>query len=119
MLTLQADSPDTLWDALLPSCIRVLPDDLQRLDQLLSDPDLLVPFRQHWDRLEAELERAVSRRGRPTIAMATYLRVMLVKYRSGWGYETLMQEVSDSLHLRRFCLIALHDEVPMNRPCAS
>jgi IS5 family transposase len=28
------------------------------------------------------------------------------------GYETLAREVSDSLHLRRFCLIALTDQVP-------
>lgn len=27
--------------------------------------------------------------------------------RTGWGCETLVREVSDSLHLRRFCLIAL------------
>jgi hypothetical protein len=37
---------------------------------------------------------------------------MIVKHRSGWGYETLVGEVSDSLHLRRFCLLALSDQVP-------
>ena len=38
---------------------------------------------------------------------------MIVKARSGgWGYETLVREVSDSLHLRRFCRIALTDRVP-------
>jgi IS5 family transposase len=37
---------------------------------------------------------------------------MVVKTRTGWGYETLMREVSDSLHLRRFCLIALGERVP-------
>jgi hypothetical protein len=26
---------------------------------------------------------------------------------TGWGYEALVREVSDSLHLRRFCRIAL------------
>ena len=35
-----------------------------------------------------------------------------VKQRTGWGYETLVREVSDSLHLRRFCLIALTERVP-------
>jgi IS5 family transposase len=50
--------------------------------------------------------------GRPTISMATYVRLMVVKHRTGWGYETLMREVSDSLHLRRFCLIALGERVP-------
>lgn len=37
---------------------------------------------------------------------------MVVKQRSGWGYETPVREVSDSLHLRRFCLISLTERVP-------
>ena len=37
---------------------------------------------------------------------------MVVKQRTGWGYQTLVQEVSDSLHLRRFCLLALTARVP-------
>jgi IS5 family transposase len=44
--------------------------------------------------------------------MQTYLRLMVLKHRSGWGYETLVREVSDSFHLRRFCLIPLDLEVP-------
>jgi transposase, IS5 family len=38
--------------------------------------------------------------------------LMIVKQRTGWGYETLVREVSDSLHLRRFCLIAIDQRVP-------
>jgi IS5 family transposase len=37
---------------------------------------------------------------------------MVLKHRYGWGYETLMREVSDSLHLRRFCLVPIDVEVP-------
>jgi IS5 family transposase len=37
---------------------------------------------------------------------------MGVKQRTGWGYETLVEEVSDSLHLRRFCGIGLTERVP-------
>jgi hypothetical protein len=44
---------------------------------------------------------------------------MVVKQRNRWGYETLVKEVSDSLHLRRFCLLPLHGRVPTSRPCAS
>jgi IS5 family transposase len=44
--------------------------------------------------------------------MSTYVRLMVVKQRTGWGYETLVREVSDSLHLRRFCLIGLEGRVP-------
>ncbi|HEY6550626.1 MAG TPA: hypothetical protein VIY71_05435 [Solirubrobacterales bacterium] len=31
---------------------------------------------------------------------------------TGWGYETPIKEVSDSLHLRRFCLIGITERVP-------
>ena len=37
---------------------------------------------------------------------------MVVKQRTGWGYQTLVREVSDSLHLRRFCLLPLTARVP-------
>ncbi|MCA1701342.1 MAG: transposase, partial [Actinobacteria bacterium] len=50
--------------------------------------------------------------GRPTIAIETYVRLMVLKQRHGWGYRTLVAEVSDSIHLRRFCRIALCERVP-------
>ena len=62
--------------------------------------------------IEAAWRAAAREHGRPTIAMATFVRLMVVKQRTGWGYETLVREVSDSLHLRRFCLIALSERVP-------
>jgi zinc-finger of transposase IS204/IS1001/IS1096/IS1165 len=33
----------------------------------------------------------------------SFVRLMVVKQRTSWGYQTLVREVSDSLHLRRFC----------------
>jgi IS5 family transposase len=71
----------------------------------LSDPALLEPVERAWD-------AAARGHGRPTIPMTTLMRLMVVKQRSGWGYETLVREVSDSLHLRRFCRIALTERVP-------
>ncbi|MCA1696399.1 MAG: transposase, partial [Actinobacteria bacterium] len=53
-----------------------------------------------------------ARAGRLSIAMATFVRLMVIKQRTGWGYEMLIREVSDSLHLRRFCLIAIDRRVP-------
>jgi hypothetical protein len=44
--------------------------------------------------------------------MVTFVRMMVLKARTGWGYERLVGEVSDSLHLRRFCLIGLSERVP-------
>src|SRR5436309_10152350 len=110
MLRLVASTPvDTLWDHLLPTIVQQLPADLAAVDQLLADPELLVPFRTRW----AELHPAVGPvQGRPTIPMATYLRLMVLKQRYGWGYETLLPEVSDSLHLRRFCLTPMVEPVP-------
>src|SRR5919198_673818 len=50
--------------------------------------------------------------GRPTIPIERLLRLMVIKQRSGWGYETLVREVSDSLHLRRFCRVAFSERGP-------
>ena len=44
--------------------------------------------------------------------METYVRLMVLKTRYRWGYRTLVAEVSDSIHLRRFCRIALSERVP-------
>jgi transposase, IS5 family len=112
LLQLKADQPETLWDPLLPAGARELSSTLARLDELLSEPAFLEPFRSHWQ-LEAERQR---RRlvdfGRPTIAMETYLRLMFIRHRTGWGYETLVKEVSDSFHLRRFCRLDFAEPVP-------
>ena len=112
MLTLRAPQAETLWDEVLPIEAKQLPDDLARIDGLLSDPELLGPIAEHWRAETAETGRALLTDGRPTIPMETYLRLMVVKQRSGWGYETLAREISDSIHLRRFCLIPLHERVP-------
>ena len=96
---------ESLFDLGLPVEVRELPADLAALDVLLADPALLGPIERAW-------EQAARGRGRPTIAMTAFVRLMVVKQRSGWGYETLVREVSDSLHLRRFCRIALTERVP-------
>ncbi len=112
VLRLAAGQVESLWDEVLPVEVRELPGDLARIDVLLSDPGLLAPIAAHWQ-AEAEASgRSAAGHGRPTIAIETYVRLMVVKQRSGWGYETLVREVSDSLHLRRFCLIAIDRRVP-------
>jgi IS5 family transposase len=105
MLRLSAGQVESLWDEVLPDGVRALSEDLQALDLLLSDPGLLAPISASW-------QRQALAHGRPTISMQSYVRLLVVKHRTGWGYETLMREVSDSLHLRRFCLIALGERVP-------
>src|SRR5829696_5425812 len=95
MLRLSGGQVETLFDLGLPVEVR----------ELLADLALLAPVEAAWD--------AVARGfGRPTIPIERLVRLMVIKQRSGWGYETLAREVSDSLHLRRFCRIALTEWVP-------
>lgn len=111
MLTLLADGAESLWDEILPAEVKALPDELARLDELLADSALLAPIAVRWERELSEAARFAPR-GRPSIAMESYVRLMVIKHRSGWGYETLMREVSDSIHLRRFCRLGLTERVP-------
>lgn len=105
MLVLAGEQVESLFDEVLPIEVRELPGDLARLDVLLSDPALLAPIAERW-------EDTARGHGRPTIAMSLFVRLMVVKQRSGWGYETLVKEVSDSLHLRRFCGLSLTASLP-------
>jgi transposase, IS5 family len=105
MLRLAGEQVESLFDEALPIEVRELPGDLARLDELLSDPALLEPIAERW-------EASARDRGRPTIAMALFVRLMVVKQRSGWGYETLVREVSDSFHLRRFVGLSVTASVP-------
>jgi transposase, IS5 family len=105
VLCLAGVQVESLFDEVLPIEVRELPGDLARLDGLLGDPALLAPIAEQW-------EAAARDRGRPTIAMSLFVRMMVVKQRTGWGYETLVREVSDSLHLRRFVGLSLAASVP-------
>jgi IS5 family transposase len=105
MLRLSGGQVESLFDEALPIEVRELPADLAGLDLVLSDRAVLEPVERAWE----VSARAV---GRPTIPIERLVRLMVVKQRTGWGYETLVREVSDSLHLRRFCLIALSERVP-------
>jgi len=105
MLTKEAGQVETVWDPILPELLRSLPEDLARLDQVLDTPKVMVRFEQHWGRANLQV-------GRPSIPMATYVRLMALKHRHGWGYERLVRQVGDSFHLRRFCRISITDALP-------
>ena len=92
----------TLWDALLPTELLVLPVELARVDALLDDPVFFAPFAAFFD----------ARIGRPSIPMETYLRLMFLKFRYRLGYESLCREVADSISWQRFCRIPLGIRVP-------
>jgi transposase, IS5 family len=96
-----SDQP-TLWDAILPSELLVLPVELARVDALLDDPVFFAPFAAYFD----------ARIGRPSIPVETYLRLMFLKFRYRLGYELLCREVADSISWQRFCKISLGTRVP-------
>jgi transposase, IS5 family len=79
MLQLMGGQVESLFDELLPVEVRELPADLATLDRLLSDPRLLAAIEQAW-------EQTARDHGRPTIPMASFVRLMVVKQRTGWGY---------------------------------
>jgi transposase, IS5 family len=95
------DQP-TLWDAILPAELLVLPVELGRVDVLLDDPVFFAPFARYFD----------ARIGRPSIPVETYLRLMFLKFRYRLGYESLCREVADSISWQRFCRIPLGTRVP-------
>jgi hypothetical protein len=76
MLRLAGEQVESLFDEALPIEVRELPGDLARLDELLGDPALLAPIAGRW-------EASARGRVRPTIAMSLFVRLMVVKQRSG------------------------------------
>jgi IS5 family transposase len=84
--------------------LRVAPDRQRCLLEALLPAGFAV--------LPARLGTAALSNGRPTIPIETFVRMMVLKTRTGWGYERLVREVADSLHLRRFCEIGLAGRVP-------
>ena len=92
-----------LWDTLVAQPeLLALPARLKEVDRYLDDDRFMEPF----------LRRAQRRVGRPTVPMERYLRLMYLKHERGLGYETLVQEVADSLTLRRFVRLDISEPVP-------
>ena len=73
---------------------------------------LRAPIGAHWDREAQTRGRSARRHGRPTIAIQTYVRLLVLKHRYGWGYETLMREVSDEAAAKK--LLRLMDALEEN-----
>jgi hypothetical protein len=78
MLTLLAEQPECLWDEALPVEVKELPADLAALDGLLADPGLLGPIVDRFRHEVIEDRRLVLTDGRPTIAMETFIRLMVL-----------------------------------------
>ena len=101
-----------LLEALLPAGFALLSDELAAVDVLLADGDVYASVWELWRAHDRQHATSALTEGRPTIPIETFVRLMVVKARHGWGYERLVREVADSLHLRRFCEIGLAGRVP-------
>jgi IS5 family transposase len=85
------DDQRSLWEwesVLRPELFR-LNEELTEVDRLLDDERFFAPFKARFD----------TRLGRPTIPVATYLRLMYLKRRYRLGYETLVKRSA-----RQLCL---------------
>lgn len=78
----------TLWDAILPEQCLGLPPGLAEVDRLLDDPRFFEPFRPFFS----------PRRGRPSIPMEWFLRLMFLRFRYKLGYELVTTRGSSHRH---------------------
>lgn len=91
----------SLWEGIFPKGVLELSEELKKIDQLLDDERFYEPFTKQFSKI-----------GRPTVPISIYLRMMYIKYRYDLGYETLVEEVADSLKWRKFCGFKPQDKVP-------
>ncbi|MEV6871621.1 ISNCY family transposase [Amycolatopsis sp. NPDC051128] len=101
MLRTRNEQP-SLWESVLPEVCLRLPAELARVDEWLDDERFFAPFVPYFS----------ARKGRPSVPLETYLRLMFLKHRYQLGYESLCAEVSDSISWRRFCRLNIDDPLP-------
>jgi transposase, IS5 family len=89
-------------DGFIDASLYKLDEELKKVDELLSDGQLLKPFEEAFD----------PSLGRPGTAVGIYLRMMYLKFRWGLSYEEVEREVRERLPWRYFCRLSLMDPVP-------
>src|SRR5512139_2080734 len=89
-------------DGFIDPSLYQLDDELKKVDELLSQGQLLKPFEDLFDQSM----------GRPGTPAGVYLRMMYLKFRWGLSYEEVETEVKERLPWRYFCHLSLMDAVP-------
>src|ERR671925_606083 len=89
-------------DGFIDASLYELDEELKKVDELLSNAQLLKPFEEAFD----------PSLGRPGTAVGIYLRMMYLKFRWGLSYEEVEREVRERLPWRYFCRLSLMDPVP-------
>ena len=113
MLTLSAGQAECLWDEALPVEVRELAGGsggvgFVALRSWVAPADRGAFSAGGVGVGSGGVDAMVGRRSR----WRRFIRLMVLKTRYRWGYRTLVAEVSDSIHLRRFCRISLSERVP-------
>lgn len=101
MLILDDTGQQDLFQGWISEELLTLSEELVFADQALDDPKVLEEF-----------SRGAKLIGRPSTAVARYLRMMYLKFRYQMSYEATAKEVSDSLKWRKFCHLSLSGKVP-------
>jgi IS5 family transposase len=102
MLRTRGDPTGPSWESIIPAEYLRLPDELARVDALVDDERFFTPFQPFFS----------PDRGRPSVPVETYLRLMFLKFRYRLGYESLCAQVADSISWHRFCRIGPGQKVP-------
>jgi transposase, IS5 family len=89
-------------DGFVDASLYEMDEELKKVDELLSNTQLLQPFEEAFD----------PTLGRPGTAVGIYLRMMYLKFRWGLSYEEVEREVRERLPWRYFCHLSLMDGVP-------
>jgi IS5 family transposase len=89
-------------DGFIDPSLYELDEELAKVDDFLSNVQLLKPFEETFD----------PSLGRPGTAVGIYLRMMYLKFRWGLSYEEVEREVRERLPWRYFCRLSLMDPVP-------
>jgi hypothetical protein len=69
----------------LPEWLRELPAELAQIAALVREGALLSPSEAHWDREAEAGGRSAKGQGRATVALQTFLGLLVLKRRDGWG----------------------------------
>jgi IS5 family transposase len=100
------DYPDwnqpTVAQVLIPEVAYRLTPELEKIDKLLQDESYEYPI----------VDRFNTQRGRPSVPVRVYIRMMFLKHYTGLSYEDLVPEVTHNLMYRFFCRIPIEQKVP-------
>lgn len=100
-----------MLESLLHPELKELPKELKIIDEILSDTDFTEPFER---KLREKVKEGVFSEGfgRPTTFIASYVRLMYLKFRYQLSYEELLEDVRYNIAKRLFCGLSLTEPLP-------